>query len=82
MNLEKKKILMNAFLSVQFSYCPLTWMFHRRKFNNKINRMHEQCLRMVYHENTSSYEELLKIDNSVSVHHRNIQILASCVNSE
>ena len=44
--------------------------------------MHEQCLRMVYHENTSSYEELLKIDNSVSVHHRNIQILASCVNSE
>ena len=39
--------------------------------------MHEKCLRIVYNDNTSSYEELLEIDNSVSVHHRNIQILAT-----
>ena len=67
---------MNAFSNSQFSYCPLTWMFHSRKLNNKINRMHEICLRIVYNDNTSS-EELLEIDNSVSVHHRNIQILAT-----
>ena len=39
--------------------------------------MHEKCLRIVYNDNTSSYEELLEIYNSVSVHHRNIQILAT-----
>ena len=39
--------------------------------------MHEKGLRIVYNENTSLYEELLEIDNSVSVHYRNIQILAT-----
>ena len=48
MDLEKKKILMNAFFNAQFSYCPLTWMFHSRKLKSKINRMHEKCLRIVY----------------------------------
>ena len=76
MNIEKKRILMNAFSNAKFSYCPLTWMFHSRKLDNKINRMHENCLRIVYNDNTSS-EELPEIDNSVSVHHRNIQILAT-----
>ena len=52
-------------------------MFHIRKLNNKINKLHERCLRIVYSDNTSSFEELLETDNSVSVHHRNIQVLAT-----
>ena len=61
----------------QFSYCPLIWMFHSRKPNNKINKLHERFLRIVYSDNTLSFEELLETDNSVSVHHRNIQVLAT-----
>ena len=77
MNIEKKKLLMNAFFYAQFSYCPLKWMLHSRKVNNKIKRMHEKYLRIVYNDNTSSsYRQLLEIDNSFSVHHRNILILA------
>ena len=76
MNITKRKILMNAFFNTQFSYCPLTWMFHSRKLNNKINKLHERCLRIVYNNNTSTYEELLEADNSVSVHFRNVQALA------
>ena len=75
MNITKRKILMNAFFNVQFSYCPLTWMFHSRKLNNKINKLHERCLRIVYNNNTSTYEELLETDNSVSVHFQNVQAL-------
>ena len=67
-----KNILINAFFNAQFSYFPLTWMFHRRKLNNKINRMHEKCFCIVYNDNTSSYEELLEIDNSIAMHHINI----------
>ena len=52
-------------------------MFHSRKLNNKINKLHERCLQIVYSDNTSSFEELLETDNSVSVHHRNIQVLAT-----
>ena len=75
MNITKRKILMNAFFNAQFSYCPLTWMFHSRKLNNKINKLHERCLRIVYNNNTSTYEELLETDNSVSVHFQNVLAL-------
>ena len=74
---EKKKILMNAFIESQFSYCPLIWMFcHSRRLNKRINHIHERGLRIVYEDYTSSFAELLKINGSVSVHHRNIQLVA------
>ena len=59
----------------QFSCCPLIWMFHSRKLNNKINKLHYRCLRIVYSDNTSFFEELLETDKSVSVHHLNLQVL-------
>ena len=71
MNTKKKRVLMKAFFMAQFSYCPLTWMFHSRKLNNKIKKLHERCLRIVYSDNASSFEELLATDNSVSLHHQN-----------
>ena len=52
-----KKILMNAFFNSQSGYCPLNWIFHSRKLN-KINKLHERCLRIVYNSNASTYEEL------------------------
>ena len=52
-------------------------MFHSRKLNNKINKFHERCLRIVYSDNTSSFEEILETDNSVSVHHQNTQVPAT-----
>ena len=51
-------------------------MMHCRKLNNKINWLHERCLRVTYNNALSSFEELLEIDNSVSVHNRNIRCLA------
>ena len=39
--------------------------------------MHERCLRIVYSDNTSTFEELSTTDNSVSVHQQNIQVLAT-----
>ena len=52
-------------------------MFHNRKLNNKINKLHKRCLRIVYSDSSSSFEELLETDNSVSVYHRNIHVLAT-----
>ena len=73
---EKKRVIMKAFIESQFSYCPLLWMFCSRKLNRKINFIHERALRLVYNDYTSSFENLLKKDNSVSIHHRNIQRVA------
>ena len=76
MTLEKKKIVMNSFFNAQFNYCPLIWMLHSRKNNYKVKHLHERCLRLIYSGKKSSYENLLEEDNSVSIHHKNIQALA------
>ena len=38
---DKLKLLMKSFITSQFNYCPLIWMFHNRTLNNKINKLHE-----------------------------------------
>ena len=50
MDLSKRCILLNAFFILQFSYCPLMWMFHSRRKNTEINRIHERCLRIIYNK--------------------------------
>ena len=64
---------MNSFFASQFNYCSLVWMCYRRSVNNKINRLHERCLRIVYSDSMSSFEDLLHKDRSVSVHVKNIK---------
>ena len=74
--LGKRRMLMNAFFNSQFNYCSVIWMCHSRALNNKINRLHERCLRMRYNDKTSTFKEPLEKDNSVLTHCRNIQALA------
>ena len=51
-------------------------MFHSRRLN-EINSLHEIVLRITYGDKSSSFQDLLKKDNSVSIHHGNIQALAT-----
>ena len=67
---------MNSFFIAQFNYCSLIWILHSRS-NNKTKHLHGRCLRIVYNNKQSSYEELLIKDGTVSIHHRNIQTLAT-----
>ena len=76
-NLQKRRVIMKSFIISQFGYCPLSWMFHSKRLNNKINSIHERALRITYVDNVSSFQELLEKDNSVSIHHKNIQVLAT-----
>ena len=61
----------------QFNYCRLVWMCHKHTKNNKINRLHERCLRLIYNDKKSSFEQLLEINSSFSVHDRNPRALAT-----
>ena len=76
MNESKRKKLMNAFFKCHFSYCPLVWMFHSRALKNRINHLHERCLRIVYRDDNSSFEDLLAKDESSNFHQRNLQYLS------
>ena len=73
MNISKRRILMNSFFNSQFNYCPLVWMFHSRSINNKINRLHERVLRIVYNDFKPSFKNLLEKDGTVSIHVKNLQ---------
>ena len=44
LSFTKLKQIMQAFISSQFNYWPLVWMFCDRKINNKINHIHEKAL--------------------------------------
>ena len=73
---QKRHILLKTFIESQFSYCPLIWMFCSASMNNKINRIHERALRIVYRDYESSFEEILEKDKSLRFHHRNIHQVA------
>ena len=73
---HQKRTLIKAFFESQFRYCSLTWMFHSRQSDNKINLLHERALRIIYNDQISSFQELLDKGNSFTVHHFNIQSLA------
>ena len=68
---------MKAFITSPFNYCPLIWMFHNRQLNNRINTIHETVLRLVYKDNKLTFDDFLELDNTVIIHRRNLQILAT-----
>ena len=76
MNITKWRSLLNTFFMSQFNYCPLTWMSHSHTKNNKVNRLHGRCLRIIYKDKASTFEQLLEKDISASIHTRNLRFLA------
>ena len=50
-------------------------MLHGRQINDKINKLHEIALRIVYNGTLRLFENLLIKDKSLTIHHQNIQSL-------
>ena len=73
----KKENCYEAYIISQFGYSALVWMFHSSDLSNKINSLHERALRITYVDRSSSFQDLLEKDNSVSIHRRNMQFLAT-----
>ena len=69
---SKRRILVNAFIISQFSYCPLIWMLHSRKMEHSINRIHERALHLIYPSDSKlTSKELLNKNKTVSIHQKN-----------
>ena len=49
-------------------------MCHSRALSNKVNRLHERCLRLVCNSKQLTFEERLEKDDSVSIHIRTLAI--------
>ena len=50
-------------------------MCQSRTLNNKINRLHERCLRLIYNDKQLTFKELIEKDDFVSINIRNLQTL-------
>ena len=66
---------MKAFITSQFSYFRLIWMLHSRILNDHV--ILERVLVLTYKDNQSSFTEPLENDDSVTVHHKNVQDLVT-----
>ena len=53
MNIHKRRMTMKAFIASEFGFCPLVWIFHSRKLNSRVNKLHERALRMMYQDYAS-----------------------------
>ena len=73
----KLKVIIKTFLKSHFGCCPLVWMCYGTTLNSKINKLHQRTLRLVYDHRQSIFEELLNIDKSVTINHKNLQVLAT-----
>ena len=52
-------------------------MFSCRRFNNLINQIHERSLRTVYNDTSSTFQERVQHNRSVSIYYKNIQTLTT-----
>ena len=69
------RLLIKSFFESQFASCPLVWMLFNTTVNNRINKLHESALRILYKDNISTFGRLLTKDESVTMHDRNMQRL-------
>ena len=77
MTFDQRTLILNSFITSHFSYCPIVWMFHSRKLNERIDHIHERALRIVYEDFNLSFQELLIEDSSLNIHYRYLQKLVT-----
>ena len=75
LNLEQAQVLAEAYISLNFRYCPLIWMFCGKMSDNLIVKTHYRTRRAIYDTQARSYEELLHLSEKKKVHTQNLQIL-------
>ena len=77
LSVHKARLLANAFIDSQFNYAPLIWMFAGKTLLNKICKIHDRTLQLVYNDFDKSYDELLELNRDRSIHQRHLRCLAT-----
>ena len=78
-NVTEITVLINTFFESQFSYFQLLCMFCGCTLNRKINRIRKRAPRFAQIDESSSKAHLIK-GRSVTIHQRNVRVLAVEVN--
>ena len=70
--LEKMTTVNKAFVISQFGCIPLVWIFQSSCLDNKMYFLHERTLGITYGDESLSFQDILKNDNSISIYCKNI----------
>ena len=73
---EEKKILINSFISDNFSYCPLVWHFCSKNSLSNIESILNRALRLLLNDYESDYKTLVKKCDKCTVEVRTLETLA------
>ena len=61
MDTNKRVMLFKCFVSPQFSYCPLTCMFHSRKMEYRTKSIYKSSLKLVYEDSHDLKDKLVSV---------------------
>ena len=74
LSVDKAKVLANALIDSQFNY--LIIMFAGKTLIKKNCKIYHRNLQVVYDDFNKSYDELLELNNDLSIHQRRLRYLA------
>ena len=75
LDVSARRMIHNSFVTCNFNYCPLVWHFCGVSSSNKMEKIQERCLRIVYKDYDSSYDRLLEMANTTSLVISRLRIL-------
>ena len=67
LNTDCRIAMYKSFISSNFSYCPVSWMFCGKRNSDKLEKLLERALHFVFSDYTSPYSNLLKRGNFLSL---------------
>ena len=71
----RKKMLINTFFYSHFNFCPLIFIFFIKAWNDKIENLHKRALQTIENYFTATHENLLAMEESITIDKRNLQFL-------
>lgn len=78
-------IIFKSFIQSNFNYCPLIWHFCSKTNTEKLEKLQYRALRIVYHDYTSTYQELLNRVQLPTLHMNRLRSIATeklkCINN-
>ena len=64
---DSRKSIYRSFIAASFNYCPISWIFCRKKNTTKLEKLQECALRLVSCDKTATYDDLLKRGSFLSL---------------
>ena len=61
------KSIYRTFITASFNHCPISWIFCGKKITSKLEKLQECALRLVFCDQTATYDDLLKRGNFLSL---------------